>query len=241
MRKVLGLFSVVVLCLVLVPAAFAQNGANKVHTSGSVLQFFAPTVPATILSTQVKTSTNADLLLSVSAECAVSIADSETTVRNNTATSFSGFGGSSSSTVSTSDFGLAQVRVWVTVDGAPVPVANETFDVGRVVFCRREKSDFNTSFTSLSHSSSASFSSVSLSEQHSTAEFEATRTANAFNWRAQNVGNGVHTVEVRAQILHATASSSFSSFNSFASNPAPVVQGVVGRRSLVVEAVLPSK
>ena len=53
--------------------------------------------------------------------------------------------------------------------------------------------------------------------------FQKTRSANAFNWGALNVGNGIHTLVVKAQL-----DASVTGVGTFA-------QAAVGKRTLVVE------
>lgn len=259
MRKFIFAVAVVALAVALsftvADQAFAQsaNAANKVHSSGSTLAVVGPTAPATILSTSLKTSTNADLLISVALECAVSFTDFDQLSTNVSATafasSFSGFGGSGVgsdfSAASDTDALMVQVEVWVTVDGVPVPVA--TGDNGRITFCRvdRTSSAFQNVFLTVSNSinSTATFTTastgVSLSETAAENIFQAGKSANAFNWHAKNVGQGTHTVAVKAQLLQ--AASGFTTTDSFAFTNAPLVSGVVGKRTLVVEPVLPGK
>ncbi len=215
MKKLSAVFAGCVLVLLTAfpgrALAQATNAANKVHVSASTMDVFGPTGPVTVLSTSMKTSANADLILSVTAECAIAIDDNDTP-------------GAFSSGQFT-DFALAVVRVSVAVDGVAVPVA--VGDDGKITFCRREYSD-------------STFRPGGFTEDH----FEATRAANSFNWFAKNVGAGTHSIEVKAEVLQAATSSPapFTSFGGFTiGNPTPVVQGVVGRRTLVVEPVSPGK
>src|SRR5919198_115277 len=53
--------------------------------------------------------------------------------------------------------------------------------------------------------------------------FQKTRSANAFNWGALNVGNGIHTLVVKAQL-----DASVTGVGTFA-------QAAVGKRTLVVQ------
>lgn len=216
-KKFLVLFAVltVVMLTAFSGQALAQNGANKVHVEGSTVTLFGPLAPATILSTPIKTSTNADLILSLSSECAIAVSDFDVVTN----------GGSDT------DSATAVVQVWVEVDGSAVPVnaSAPTPDNGRIVLCRLDRS--STTFQSFS-----SFGGSTLVDNL----FQATRTSNGFNWVARNVGGGTHTVDVKAQILHA-ASGSFTSFGGFSISNPPLIQGVVGRRMLIVEAILPQK
>ncbi len=189
--------------------AQSANAANKVHVSASTIDVVGPTGPTTILSTSMKTSTNADLILSVTAECAITIDDPNTTTFQ----------------IAGSDSALAHVKIWVEIDAVAVPVA--VGDDGKVVFCRRENTDSMFNLGTSNFGTHAD-------------RFDAMRNANSFNWVKKNVGNGTHSIAVKAEVLHATSSStSFSQFGEV--NPPVVVEGRVGRRTLVVEPVSPGK
>jgi len=105
----------------------------------------------------------------------------------------------------------AKVTVWVELDGQRVPVTSDSNadgifndpDDGSVVFCNR------------AFRISAPINIIEL--------FQNTRAANAFNWGALNVGNGIHTLEVKAQL-----EASVTGAGTFA-------QAAVGKRTLVVE------
>ena len=100
------------------------------------------------------------------------------------------------------------LKFWVEVDGVPVPVAQDDPDAGRVVFCNRLY-ERTTQFAD---------------QDAMIKTFLRTRNANGFNWMALNVGHGVHTIEVKAQLTtDATARASAT--------------GVIGNRTLIVEPV----
>jgi hypothetical protein len=81
---------------------------------------------------------------------------------------------------------VATVKVWVEIDGVPVPVTSDPAkggpDDGRVVFCNR---DFRIS----------TLIPIVIDDL-----FIKTRSANAFNWGALNVGAGIHTIKVKARL-----------------------------------------
>ena len=108
----------------------------------------------------------------------------------------------------------AAVTVWVELDGAAVPVTRDSNgdgvfddpDDGKVVFCNR-----------------AFRISTPLFVGDIIRLFQKTRSANAFNWGALNVGNGIHTLVVKAQL-----DASVTGVGTFA-------QAAVGKRTLVVQ------
>jgi len=104
---------------------------------------------------------------------------------------------------------VASVTVWVTLDGVPVPVTSDPAqggpDDGKVVFCNRD-------FKILALLSPQELIQLCLSS----------KSANAFNWVAMNVGNGIHTIEVRASLDQRVTGIGFA-------------QAAVGKRTLIVE------
>lgn len=97
------------------------------------------------------------------------------------------------------------VEVFVTVDGQAVSVAGG--DDGHVTFCnrmyRRDTLNFND-------------------EDATIRTFFDTKTANAFNWVALDVGSGVHTIAVNAVLTTDATQKAFA-------------RAGVGNRTLVVE------
>jgi hypothetical protein len=101
---------------------------------------------------------------------------------------------------------FGQVRVWVTVDGKEVAVAPGNSN-GRVVFCNRAYQRTTEGFDD---------------EDATIKTFFSTREANGFNWVKLNLGNGIHTIEVRGELTkEATANAT--------------AMAAVGNRTLVVE------
>lgn len=83
------------------------------------------------------------------------------------------------------------VDVWVEVDDVAVPVAGS--DNGKVTFCneshRRKTSGFDDT-----------------GQADDTIEtFDTSKQANAFNWTALNMGNGIHKIEVVAMLTETAA------------------------------------
>jgi len=167
MRKRLAIAGVTAIVLgglfaALTAPAFAQGttnvpGANKYHQDGEVTPItrtendsdvpLFDKDPSTEAADPIvmRTSTTGDLIIEVHAECFITVTDSNGDVR---------------------------VRVHVAVDGQPVPVAEETEDVGKVNFCDR---NLNATVT------------------------DTTSTAAGFKWVAFNVGSGEHTVQAFAE------------------------------------------
>jgi hypothetical protein len=75
------------------------------------------------------------------------------------------------------------VDVWVEVDDVAVPVSGG--DDGRVTFCN----EAHSRSTSMFEDADATIRT-----------FDKSKQANAFNWTALNMGNGVHKIEVVAQL-----------------------------------------
>jgi hypothetical protein len=256
--------------------AFAQ-GANKVRSAGSTLEVVGPTTGGvTVLSTSVKNSTNADLILQVTAECGTAFLDTDvlqtdtdtntnftgsnvpTQQCNSFRSSFGGFQCNGFTTVivptpgpvitteiagtsADEDFIMAQVQMWVEIDGKPVPVASG--DDGRVLFCKTERST----------SQIQDALNVNTSLKTVESQFMASKTANSFNWHAPNVGSGTHAVEVKARVQQASTgqfSRNADSITHFQTGTTggsettpntPTVSGVIGKRTLIVEPVLPQR
>lgn len=100
----------------------------------------------------------------------------------------------------------ATVTIQVLFDGVPVSVSGAGDD-GRVIFCDRTHRQTTTGFDD---------------ENATIEQYLATRTANGFNWVLPDVGSGVHTVQVLADLTTFTDSDLF-------------VQAGVGHRTLIVE------
>jgi hypothetical protein len=184
----------------IVPEASADHmPADKIAVSASVVEVMQTQAgpgggssgPVTLLSATFRNSTPTDLIIQVTAECALW-----------------------TDIVSPDSEAAATVTVWVELDGVRVPVTRDTNedgvfndpDDGRVVFCNR-----------------AFRISAPLSVGDVIRLFLKTRSANAFNWGALNVGNGIHQLVVKAQL-----DASVIGLGTFA-------QAAVGKRTLVVQ------
>lgn len=98
-----------------------------------------------------------------------------------------------------------KVLVWVEIDGVPVPVAGA--DDGRVTLCNQANRRDTTNFDD---------------EDATIHTHLLTAQANGFNWLALNVGNGIHTVEVKATLTETATNNA-------------TADAAVGKRTLVVE------
>jgi hypothetical protein len=171
--------------------------ADKMTVTASKTSVAAPNTTATLMTARMKTSTPADLLLQVAAECTIL--------------------SSITNTGSETQAYTAKIDVWVEVDGKPVPVVpgptssgatsgSGGADDGRVVFCNRE---FQRT-------------TVFDAQNESIKDIDNTTQANGFNWVALNVGNGIHTIEVKAHFTDTNGADTFA-------------HGVVGGRTLIAE------
>lgn len=97
------------------PAVATHKPANVVTAAGSTVEVVGPGEEVTLLTGTLRTASPTDLILSVTAECALTT--NVTTVGNDDSSAF------------------GQVRVWVEIDGNPVGVTSG--DDGKVVFCNR--------------------------------------------------------------------------------------------------------
>lgn len=205
----------------LVPAARgASGGADKVGVAASDLQVINstqtantnPPNPVQLFETTFSTSTVEDLLMNVSAECALYTAVGAT-------------GGTATQTTSTA---TGEVMLWLNLDGKNLPTSanagpyNNTGDPnanppttgnGPVVFCDRA---------------------MNLSTQGLTAGqiitlYDNTRDANAFNWFALNVGNGTHTLKVFGDLVSSTMGT-----GGTITYMTPAASAIIGQRTLTV-------
>jgi len=156
------------------PATATHQPADKVAVSGSGVETLKVALTEgndseeiSLLSATLRTSTPTDLLFAVTAECALF---TDTIIRT-----------PPEAGASDQSEAIAAVKIWVTIDGAPVKVASDDAegDEGKVVFCNR-----------------AQFNKVTIGpedddeDDHTFEQYLRTRTANAFNWLALNVGSG---------------------------------------------------
>lgn len=187
LRKSSGVRNLAIVLAAGLMIGYALNGsaqatlpANHVGVSASTLEFMTvqtnagtSSAPVTLLEGTMRLSNRIDLVLDVSAECAlwtdvktVNVGTSEDTSQ-----------------------AIATVEVWVEVDGAPVPVTNSAAaggpDNGRTVFCNRD------------HKLHTVFTNANNDDELTIEDFIHSREASAFNWVALNVPSGVHEIKVK--------------------------------------------
>jgi hypothetical protein len=178
--------------------------ADKVVASGSKLAKFSPGAAVDLMSATMRTSKPTDVILAVTLECSI-ITDTIIT------------GGPNVSSESTTAKG--QVRVWVEVDGQIVPVNSASAppqnapaagdDSDKTTFCSRV---FNRTVKDMENPADG----IDYSE-----DYIETKDANSFNWLRLNMGSGVHTIVVKADLTHEATDPSTAS-------------AMVGNRTLVV-------
>jgi hypothetical protein len=214
--------------------------ANKTWVAGDTLEVMHKQIGAgaseqsdeVVLSkNQIKFSNPQDLILSLSAECAL---------WTNTATT----GDDDAET-------KARVETWVTIDGKIVPVspndtapANGSVDpddqagAGRVVLCNRatrmKTENIETITTALGTAPDPD-----LEDDIIIRSYNRTREANGFNWAAIDVGRNYDTdgdnvvnVEVHARLAGEVQDQDTSDNDG---DTSPAAMAAIGKRTLVIE------
>ena len=158
------------------PARANHLPADKIGVSASVMQVMVATASpvgpvssgtVTLLQATLRNSSPTDLMIQVSAEC-----------------------GLWTDIVSPSSDAKASVKVWVELDGSPVPVTtdsngdgvNDDPDDGKVVFANRD------------------FQITGLLSADVLKLYLSTRNADEFNWITLNVGSGIHSLVVKGRL-----------------------------------------
>lgn len=178
-------------------SAQEHQPANKAGIAASSLEVMSVPVvegstseEVTLLATSLKTPGPGDLALQVTAECALW---TDVTVVGNDESQ-----------------AIATVRVWIEKDGVALPVsADDTADVGRVVFCNRDYRVVTTQFED---------------EDATIEQFLRTRQANAFTWFDIDAGSGTHEYVVKAQLEAEVTGTGFA-------------KAAVGKRTFLAEPV----
>jgi hypothetical protein len=206
------------------------TAANKVGVSASDLQVINstetasanPLSPVTLMSTTFKTSTTEDLIIQVNAETglytAVGAKGSYDPLTSTTA-------------INTSSTATGQVIVWVELDGQPLPVTTQNPYAGVAGVTDDIYGYMNGPIVFNSRAFNLSTQNLTLGQQ--IALFIKTRSANSFQWFATNVGNGDHTVVVKANLVTDTAQTVGGSTDFTYTTPA--ASAMIGQRTLNVE------
>src|SRR5436309_10232442 len=188
--------------------------ADKVGVVGSNLETTPVMITAAgtsssdivLLSGTIKTSNTEDLIIMHTQECSIL-----------TNVSLKSSGGSNLVQTSTS---FAQEKVWIEIDGKPVPVsAIPSADDGTVVFCDRTFSVSTNILNQIQLLCSQQINNTCT--ESSFTSYIQTKSAHAFNWATLNVGAGQHTIVVKGHL----------SINVSGNGQASVT---IGKRSLVV-------
>lgn len=163
----------------------APNPADKVAVAGSTIEHMTSghkTVK--LFDVPMKTSSPTDLLLTISAECALW---TEVLVSSNT------------DIAPSSSEAQGTVKIWLTFDGKVVPVSSDdNQERGKVVFCDRI------------HGMEISTKEQGNDDNDTIRNYLKTRSANSFEWLWLNSGNGVHQIaawaQMDAQVNHGSGS-----------------------------------
>jgi hypothetical protein len=213
------------------PGAIATHQpADKVIATGSGIEAFRvgsaseaqeePTVDRQVIMTsRLRSSSPSDLVIGVNLECALWTATSTASEEL-------------SEEIDSSET-RAQVKVWVTIDGGNdpdtgvIPVASDdAADTGKVVFCDR------------AHRMDVQFFDTDgeddTDDQLMIQEYLRTRTSNSFEWITLNVGNGVHTIEVWAE-LQAQVTRYDAPFGEHSDGTVEPAAAAIGKRTMVIE------
>jgi hypothetical protein len=181
--------------------AIASLPADKVVASGSKIVAAAPGTNVTLLSATMRSSAPTDAILNVSLECSILTA----LVTDNDHNSATASG---------------TIRVWVQVDGVTVPIndvsapGDHTPGVGNdsdsVTFCNRE------------------YSRTVVDQENpqdgvdQISDYIKTKSSHSFQWLVLNLGAGVHSIAVKADL-------------STSQTDSATAEAYVGNRTLIVE------
>lgn len=177
--------------------------ANKVAASGSTTEVVHSTADTLLLSETVRINNPTDLIISASAECAI-ITEVTNSANGETERAF------------------GQVKMYVTIDGVRVPVAQGDDEGGEVVFCDRAQEQ-----TWTGDNDATELMQGDEDGDDELRQYTSTRTANAFNWLALNVGTAgddIHVVELWADWDVQQTADAFA-------------HAAVGNRTLILEPV----
>jgi hypothetical protein len=175
--------------------ASAALPANKPFAAGSKIVKFSPGTKVQLLSSTVRNSKPTDLMLHVSLECSI--------LTDNVIMGSDVPGAQESAATE------GTVRAWITIDGVTVPIISSSTppqsppaagdDTDKVTFCNRV---FNRTVRDQESPQNGIDYSKDMIE---------TKTATAFNWVRLNMGSGVHTITLWADLAHSATTNSNAS------------------------------
>lgn len=127
---------------------------------------------------------------------------------------------------------VAEVNVWVTLDGNPVPVTSITangatgnaLEDSKVTYCDRAFKVSTNTLNQISQLCQATL--VCTGGEPFLDIFLKTKSTHSFGWLALNVGSGTHVIEVHADIDKTTSSATGSSASA---------EAILGKRILFVD------
>lgn len=195
----------------------ANLPADKVTVAGSTTDVVGAGQTATVLSATVKTSAPEDLVLQLTSECSI-----VTQVFTS---------GTSSATAA------GEVDMQVFIDNHAVAIVSlpgqnaqkppTALDDGRVVFCDRVNTQNFVDGDSTSTTSADMLT-----------EYQRTKQTNGFNWAAFNVGQGTHTISVKATFCTYAAPSTTQPPTCTTGSSAPASCTVPGDTSTCADAII---
>lgn len=187
-RKAVAAVSLLVGGLVVAQGASAyanHTPADKPFAAASKTLRSGPTPRIELLSTTVRNSKTTDIVLQVSLECGL-ITDTVLL-------------GSSQPGAQDSTRATGNVRAWIEVDGAIVPIVSSSApsqtppppgdDTDKVTFCNRvfERTVQDTEDPQDGYDRSR--------------DYIATKSSNSFNWVRLNMGAGTHTIKLVGEVI----------------------------------------
>lgn len=187
------------------PVSATHQPADKAVASGSKIVVLGPGISQPILTATLRASKPSDLILNVSLECSIF---------TRLVTGPSG-DGESDTAKATGD-----IRVWIEVDGQIVPI-NSTSTPPQDPPTAGDVSD-QVTFCNRTYSRTVTDAEDPLDGQDIEDDFIDTKSANSFNWVRLNLGNGIHTIVVKATLTETTVGDA-------------TAEAVIGNRVLVVE------
>lgn len=182
--------------------------ADKVVAAGSKVVVAAPNQSVTLLTATLKTSKPTDLILHVAMECSI-ITDVQTGPTT--------IGGSVDSSAAE-----GSVRAWVEINGQVVPI-NSMSNPPQNPPAAGDKTTDGVTFCSRVHQQDAADGEDPEDGLDKYRTYLRTKNANAFNWLRLNMGSGMHTITVKADLTVDTV------------GEAARAEAYVGNRSLIVE------